>query len=44
MTKGEKDELKAKEKEMKDAARNLNFEQAAIIRDEILELRKLQIK
>ena len=36
--------IKNREREMKDAARNLNFEQAAIIRDEIGELRKLQIK
>lgn len=36
--------VKQKEKEMKDAARNLEFEKAAIIRDEISELRKLQIK
>lgn len=36
--------IKQKEKEMKDAARNLEFEKAAIIRDEISELRKLQIK
>jgi excinuclease ABC subunit B len=34
--------LKLKEKEMKNAARNLEFEKAAIIRDEISELRKLQ--
>jgi excinuclease ABC subunit B len=36
--------LKQKEKEMKDAARNLEFERAALIRDEISELRKLQMK
>jgi excinuclease ABC subunit B len=36
--------LKQREKEMKDAARNLEFEKAAIIRDEISELRKLQMK
>jgi len=36
--------VKQKEKEMKDAVRNLEFEKAAIIRDEIGELRKLQIK
>jgi len=36
--------IKQKEKEMKDAARNLSFEQAAIIRDEISELRKFQMK
>ncbi|NTU66936.1 MAG: excinuclease ABC subunit UvrB [Candidatus Moranbacteria bacterium] len=34
--------IKQREKEMKDAARNLEFEKAAIIRDEIGELRKLQ--
>ena len=33
--------LKQKEKEMKEAAKNLEFERAAIIRDEIGELRKL---
>jgi len=36
--------LKQKEKEMKDAARNLEFEKAALIRDEISQLRKLQMK
>lgn len=36
--------LKQREKEMKDAARNLEFEKAAIIRDEIGQLRKLQLK
>lgn len=36
--------IKLREKEMKDAARNLEFEKAAIIRDEIGELRKLQLK
>jgi excinuclease ABC subunit B len=36
--------IKQKEKEMKDAARNLEFEKAAIIRDEIGELRKLQMR
>lgn len=36
--------IKQKEKEMKDAARNMEFEKAAIIRDEIRELRKLQLK
>jgi excinuclease ABC subunit B len=36
--------IKQKEKEMKNAARNLEFEKAAIIRDEIAELRKLQVK
>jgi excinuclease ABC subunit B len=36
--------IKQKEKEMKDAARALEFEKAALIRDEISQLRKLQIK
>ncbi|MFA5777660.1 MAG: excinuclease ABC subunit UvrB [Parcubacteria group bacterium] len=36
--------VKQKEKEMKDAARNMEFEKAAVIRDEIRELRKLQLK
>jgi excinuclease ABC subunit B len=36
--------IKQREKEMKDAARNLEFEKAAIIRDEIGELRKLQLR
>ena len=36
--------IKIREKEMKDAARNLEFEKAAIIRDEIMELRRLQMK
>ncbi|EKE19939.1 MAG: hypothetical protein ACD_8C00080G0001 [uncultured bacterium] len=36
--------IKQKEKEMKDAARGLQFEKAALIRDEISQLRKLQIK
>ena len=36
--------IKQKEKEMKDAARNLEFEKAAVIRDEISELRRLQLK
>jgi excinuclease ABC subunit B len=36
--------IKQREKEMKDAARNLEFEKAAILRDEIRELRKLQLK
>ena len=36
--------LKQREKEMKEAARNLEFEKAAIIRDEISHLRKLQLK
>ena len=35
--------IKIREKEMKDAARNLEFEKAAIIRDEITELRRLQV-
>lgn len=33
--------IKQKEKEMKEAARNLEFEKASIIRDEIYELRKI---
>lgn len=36
--------IKQKEKEMKDAAKNLEFEKAAIIRDEISQLRKIQLK
>lgn len=36
--------IKQKEKEMKDAARSLQFERAAIIRDEISQLRKLQLR
>jgi excinuclease ABC subunit B len=36
--------IKQKEKEMKLAARALDFEKAALIRDEILQLRKLQLK
>jgi excinuclease ABC subunit B len=36
--------IKQREKEMKEAARNLEFEKAAVIRDEIGELRKLQLK
>ena len=36
--------IKQREKEMKDSARNLEFEKATIIRDEIGELRKLQIE
>jgi excinuclease ABC subunit B len=36
--------IKQREREMKDAARNLEFEKAAIIRDEISELRKLQMR
>lgn len=35
--------IKAKEIEMKNAAQNLQFEQAAIIRDEIVQLKKLRI-
>ncbi len=35
--------IKQREKEMKDASRNLEFEKAAVIRDEISELRKMQI-
>jgi len=35
--------IKIREREMKDAARNMEFEKAAIIRDEISELRKLQV-
>jgi len=36
--------IKQREREMKDASRALQFERAAIIRDEISQLRKLQIK
>jgi len=36
--------VKQREKEMKDAARNLEFEKAAVIRDEISELRKIQLR
>jgi excinuclease ABC subunit B len=36
--------VKKREKEMKEAARALEFEKAAVIRDEIGELRKLQMK
>jgi excinuclease ABC subunit B len=36
--------IKQKEKEMKDAARNMEFEKAALIRDEIATLRKLQLR
>jgi len=36
--------IKQKEMEMKAAARNLEFERAAVIRDEIAQLRKLQLK
>ncbi|MDI6778559.1 MAG: excinuclease ABC subunit UvrB [Patescibacteria group bacterium] len=35
--------IKQKEAEMKIAARNLEFERAAVIRDEIVQLRKLQM-
>ncbi|MFA5871641.1 MAG: excinuclease ABC subunit UvrB [Parcubacteria group bacterium] len=35
--------IKQKESEMKTAARNLEFEKAAVIRDEIVQLRKLQM-
>ena len=35
--------IKQKEMEMKTAARNLEFEKAAVIRDEIVQLRKLQM-
>jgi excinuclease ABC subunit B len=36
--------IKHKEKEMKTASKSLQFERAAIIRDEITQLRKLQLK
>jgi excinuclease ABC subunit B len=36
--------IKQKEMEMKTAARNMEFEKAAVIRDEIIQLRKMQIK
>jgi excinuclease UvrABC helicase subunit UvrB len=36
--------IKQKEKEMKDAARSMEFEKAALIRDEISTLRKLQLR
>ncbi|MCK5475470.1 MAG: excinuclease ABC subunit UvrB [Candidatus Pacebacteria bacterium] len=36
--------IKMKEKEMKEFSRNLKFEQAAMLRDEILELKKLEKK
>jgi len=36
--------VKQREKEMKEAARNLEFEKAAVIRDEIEELRKIQLR
>lgn len=35
--------IKQREKEMKNASKNLEFEKAAIIRDEISELRKMQL-
>ena len=36
--------IKQREKEMKNASRNLEFEKAAVIRDEISQLRKMQRK
>jgi len=36
--------IKQREREMKEAGRNLEFERAMVIRDEIGELRKLQFK
>jgi excinuclease ABC subunit B len=36
--------IKQREREMKEASRALEFERAALIRDEISELRKLQVK
>ena len=36
--------ISAKQKEMKIAAKNLEFEKAAILRDEIIQLRKLRIR
>ncbi len=36
--------IKQKEREMRDASRSLEFEKAALIRDEISQLRKLQLK
>ncbi len=36
--------LKIKEKEMRAAAKNLEFEKAALIRDEIMQLKRLQLK
>lgn len=36
--------IKQKEKEMREAAKSLQFEKAAVIRDEISQLRKLQLK
>lgn len=35
--------IKQREKEMKEAAKNLQFEKAVVIRDEILQLRRMQI-
>lgn len=35
--------LKQREKEMKEAAKNLQFEKAAVIRDEIVQLRRMQV-
>lgn len=36
--------IKQKEKEMREAAKSLQFEKAAVIRDEIAQLRRLQLK
>lgn len=36
--------IRQKEKEMKEAAKNLEFERASVIRDEVYELRKLRVK
>lgn len=36
--------IKSKQTQMKQAAQNLRFEEAALLRDEIVQLRKLQIK
>ena len=36
--------IKQREREMKEASKRLEFEKAAIIRDEIIKLRKLQLK
>jgi len=36
--------VKIKEKEMHEAAKNLEFEKAALIRDEIMQLKRLQLK
>lgn len=36
--------VKIKEKEMREAARDLQFEKAALIRDEIMQLKRLQLK